>query len=69
MLEINKSQIIYARDRKALDNARAPEKNEPPADGNNSLSASQGSIKSVVYKKYIVNSSYLITFQLWNEQT
>ena len=62
MLEINKSQIIYARDRKALDNARASEKNEPPASGNNPLRAGQGSIKIVVYKNDIVNSSHLFTF-------
>ena len=49
MLKFNKSQIIYARNRKALDNARASEKNEPPAGGNNPLGAGQGSIKSVVY--------------------
>ena len=46
MLKINKSQIIYARNRKALDNARASEKNEPPASGNNPLRAGQGSIKN-----------------------
>ena len=53
MWKFNKSQIIYARDRKALDNARASEKNEPPASGNNPLMAGQGSIKSVVHKKIL----------------
>jgi hypothetical protein len=49
MLKFNKSQIIYARNRKALDNARASEKNEPPASGYNSLRAGQGSTKILVY--------------------
>ena len=54
--EIGKGQVIYARNRKALDAAKASVQTDPAPDGNNRPYRGQGSKKRVFFKEDLVNS-------------
>jgi hypothetical protein len=54
--EIGKGQVIYARNRKALDAAKASVKIDPAPVGNNRHNRGQGSRQKVLFKEDLVNS-------------